>query len=328
MFQSTHPRRVWLPFAWRCLLVRGFNPHTHEGCDAKYLQPANFVIKFQSTHPRRVWLHNMVMRVLLICFNPHTHEGCDTTTIEHSSDYFSFNPHTHEGCDCKISDSDYVPIVSIHTPTKGVTPLCVFCRVTGMFQSTHPRRVWPTFLGYALMRFLFQSTHPRRVWPTNSSSPLVEAQFQSTHPRRVWLKINYMANKVLGFNPHTHEGCDQLTMINFLLVVCFNPHTHEGCDRCHRSRTGCFNGFNPHTHEGCDLKHLQQIMLLTQFQSTHPRRVWPALNSDAFTRIRVSIHTPTKGVTATALQKYREIQFQSTHPRRVWHDFLRHYQII
>ena len=55
----------------------------------------------------------------------------------------------------------------------------------------------------------------------------------------------------------------------------FNPHTHEGCD-AQTSRLTCLGGcFNPHTHEGCDGR--------TRIQSQGTR---------------VSIHTPTKGVTA------------------------------
>ena len=33
----------------------------------------------------------------------------------------SFNPHTHEGCDVLVLQIPHTLIVSIHTPTKGVT---------------------------------------------------------------------------------------------------------------------------------------------------------------------------------------------------------------
>ena len=33
----------------------------------------------------------------------------------------SFNPHTHEGCDIILQTVHYFAVVSIHTPTKGVT---------------------------------------------------------------------------------------------------------------------------------------------------------------------------------------------------------------
>ena len=58
----------------------------------------------------------------VFCFIPHTHEGCDSTRIsERSASCRSFNPHTHEGCDGNKPLLDAQGLVSIHTPTKGVT---------------------------------------------------------------------------------------------------------------------------------------------------------------------------------------------------------------
>ena len=54
-----------------------------------------------------------------------------------------------------------------------------------------------------------------------------------------------------SFNPHTHEGCDQV----FPVILTFSP---------------CFN---PHTHEGCDAQYAKCTHILSKFQSTHPRRV-------------------------------------------------------
>ena len=57
-------------------------------------------------------------------FNPHTHEGCDLRNSK-AWDYFtSFNPHTHEGCDfLRLYVLKASIVVSIHTPTKGVTQI-------------------------------------------------------------------------------------------------------------------------------------------------------------------------------------------------------------
>ena len=54
---------------------------------------------------------------------------------------FCFNPHTHEGCDARIWRYDALHDVSIHTPTKGVTPGVNPLSYTVEFQSTHPQRV-------------------------------------------------------------------------------------------------------------------------------------------------------------------------------------------
>ena len=60
-------------------------------------------------------------------------------------------------------------------------------------------------------------------------------------------------------------------------VFCFNPYTHEGCDPCRRHKARPIPCFNPHTHEGCDV--LNSVFI------TPP--------------MKVSIHTPTKGVTVS-----------------------------
>ena len=98
-----------------------------------------------------------------------------------------------------------------------------------------------------------------------------------------------------SFNPHTHAGCDLLVISLMLLayvsihtptqgvtacnddgasIARFNPHTHAGCDLLDMLGYGSFIGFNPHTHAGCD-----------------------AVKSFLLDKSKVSIHTPTQGVT-------------------------------
>ena len=99
-----------------------FNPHTHAGCDKEIWMRSLRNGLFQSTHPRRVWLMEYFHNTRVIGFNPHTHAGCDQKMKLKEAMHWSFNPHTHAGCDF-VQDA-YVPvsIVSIHTPTQGVTP--------------------------------------------------------------------------------------------------------------------------------------------------------------------------------------------------------------
>ena len=97
---------------------------------------------FQSTHPRRVWRWVFTSWNDCWCFNPHTHAGCDFPALEIFSCTNSFNPHTHAGCDSpNIRKIPYL-LVSIHTPTQGVTVLLLLWTQSKRFQSTHPRRVW------------------------------------------------------------------------------------------------------------------------------------------------------------------------------------------
>ena len=101
----------------------------------------------------------------------------------------------------------------------------------------------------------------------------------------------------------------------------FNPHTHEGCDQWQAAFLLDFAGFNPHTHEGCDKDIANKVTDIVTFQSTHPRRVWHIDEEEVKVFIRVSIHTPTKGVTHKRRMVTPQELFQSTHPRRVWHSF-------
>ena len=130
-FQSTHPRRVWRRRTAFSLLQDGV----------------------QSTHPRRVWpdidtdgffhfevsIHTPTKGVTIraTCwqslrdsFNPHTHEGCDIRFVSGGRTTSGFNPHTHEGYDRARQPNRCPIIVSIHTPTKGVT---IFYRKYNIF---------------------------------------------------------------------------------------------------------------------------------------------------------------------------------------------------
>ena len=142
MFQSTHPRRVWLYLAGEIPDEVSFNPHTHAGCDCyedpnqrcgrvsihtptqgvtEYLRHLETINEFQSTHPRRVWrlAARYFRRPSLF---QSTHPRRVWPYLAYSSHTFSsFNPHTHAGCDKDTSCYIYMP----HG-----------------FQSTHPRRVW------------------------------------------------------------------------------------------------------------------------------------------------------------------------------------------
>ena len=274
------------------------------------------------------------------CFNPHTHEGCDKYFIVFLQPNYSFNPHTHEGCDIRLPGHHPAVDVSIHTPTKGVTMCSTFTGFTSLCFNPHTHEGCD-LISIAKVRLFreFQSTHPRRVWPLQPMLSPSRQVFQSTHPRRVWRKIRVQKPKNESFNPHTHEGCD-FKLIEKMsdyhtfqsthprrvwLFLCsgftepnsFNPHTHEGCDIVLALVVFMMIGFNPHTHEGCDPVPSYDNAIVKEFQSTHPRRVWH-ISLLQIILIRVSIHTPTKGVTPRSLVRFWTNKFQSTHPRRVW----------
>ena len=208
-FQSTHPRRVWRlanVTAYQC--TARFNPHTHEGCDPPLSSYLICVLRFQSTHPRRVWRTGKIRTSYLNSFNPHTHEGCDCRQLSFWHCPKSFNPHTHEGCDDSIGMQQTFRSVSIHTPTKGVTPLS----------------------SYLICVLRFQSTHPRRVWQLANDVDFA-SQVVSIHtPTKGVTHLLYQQKPHNEVSIHTPTKGVTANLSRKHVTVCFNPHTHEGCD--------------------------------------------------------------------------------------------------
>ena len=119
-------------------------------------------------------------------FNPRTREGCDQSHIEQLKDQVRISIHApakgatlfylHTGQTCRISI--HAPAkgatlalgplymfrqISIHAPAKGATDKKTIYIGSSKFQSTHPRRVRPSFFINFSYTKAFQSTHPRRV---------------------------------------------------------------------------------------------------------------------------------------------------------------------
>ena len=171
----------------------GFNPHTHAGCDPKCRTFMKPIIKFQSTHPRRVWHNFYFLLSLCTCFNPHTHAGCDSGRRAMRDAGSGFNPHTHAGC-------DYYQCFDLHIR---------------MFQSTHPRRVWPWSIFYNTRVIGFNPHTHAGCDSFHLRSSQRPRMFQSTHPRRVWHTSGFRKGWFQCFNPHTHAGCDRSEMLYF-----------------------------------------------------------------------------------------------------------------
>ena len=124
LFQSTHPHGVRLGLFHGRLLLLGFNPRTHTGCDLKRCTK-KASCQFQSTHPhgvrqplaktpnapKNVSIHAPTRGATLAfehqaaqqgSFNPRTHTGCDGSRNAQSRHRGSFNPRTHTGCDVPV----------------------------------------------------------------------------------------------------------------------------------------------------------------------------------------------------------------------------------
>ena len=93
---------TWGVTTWRNRLSRpntSFNPHTYMRCDLRKTGSAVVWMMFQSTHLHEVWPQIIVEQLANMSFNPHTYMRCD------------------RGQRGQVGKR----IVSIHTPTWGVT---------------------------------------------------------------------------------------------------------------------------------------------------------------------------------------------------------------
>ena len=211
----------------------------------------------------------------------------------------------------------HLVIVSIHTPTQGVTTSIMYPAQASQFQSTHPRRVWP-FCTFAMCSE-YVSIHT----PTQGV----------TIPCPVWRGCIIVS---------IHTPTQGVTSLQCFWFFHWHVSIHTPTQGVTFDTTSSPNldfSFNPHTHAGCD--GLGESVWVSQqtFQSTHPRRVWLRITLQLDECIWVSIHTPTQGVTPhsrhkSVLMRFNPhthagcdkeeesctdfIGFQSTHPRRVW----------
>ena len=87
--------------------------------------------------------------------------------------------------------------------------------------------------------------------------------------------MEYFHNtRVIGFNPHTHAGCD-IARCHFFIFKKVSIHTPtQGVTREPNLFKMPVCRFNPHTHAGCDV-----------------------VKKRLHNKSQVSIHTPTQGVT-------------------------------
>ena len=119
-------------------------------------------------------------------FNPHTHAGCDPSFLTMIAPKASFNPHTHAGCDFKDFGFMVLFIVSIHTPTQGVTWLGLLCHYIFASFNPHTHAGCDALYPWKGTAGLLVSIHTPTQGVTNEEvAKTGDFMFQSTHPRRV-----------------------------------------------------------------------------------------------------------------------------------------------
>ena len=233
----------------------------------------------------------------------------------------------------------HLVIVSIHTPTQGVTTSIMYPAQASQFQSTHPRRVWLRRTAESSDRSQVSIHTPTQGVTYHIFKGYPGIKFQSTHPRRVWqwAKNTYSIHSC--FNPHTHAGCDKA--INYLRITeTVSIHTPTQGVTSSGIAFLLTNPVSIHTPtQGVTLPN-RHIFLSTKFQSTHPRRVWHRCRSINVLNSGFNPHThagcdstsvPIRsshtgfnphthaGCDSSASTSIASVSmFQSTHPRRVW----------
>ena len=127
-----------------------------------------------------------------IHFNPHSHAGSDGLNCPKWTHKLYFNPHSHAGSDFIRDDVCFCSLISIHTPTQGVTAI--------------------TNLNSDICDI---SIHTPTQGVTKNESPSVRyRRFQSTLPRREWQNpYAFMRCNLTDFNPHSHAGSDKRFVI-------------------------------------------------------------------------------------------------------------------
>ena len=186
----------------------------------------------------------------------------------------SFNPHTHEGCDAENKQSVTFSLVSIHTPTKGVT----FRRYKDFYShlvSIHTPTKGVTTHSAHDIGVMVVSIHTPTKGVTVLSIIHVRLYRVSIHTptKGVTSVCGQLPCQSLSFNPHTHEGCDEHRRL-YIIVLSVSIHTPTKgvtVTACGMSSDEIVSIHTPTkgvTSVSCITIHVEA------FQSTHPRRVW------------------------------------------------------
>ena len=116
------------------------------------------------------------------------------------------------------------------------------------------------------------------------------------------------------FNPHSRKGSDIFCRWCFISVGYFNPHSRKGSDLYPSKVSTVLLYFNPHSRKGSDLSfHIWPVPLNISIH-TPARGVTDTAIHSVQTKA-ISIHTPARGVTKTVSMCRRKILFQSTLPQ-------------
>ena len=142
-------------------------------------------------------------------FNPHSHEGSDQQIHAVGIRHKYFNPHSHEGSDPSGRIHLYCTVISIHTPTKGVTGN-PFCNNIWHQISIHTPTKGVTTAPCSFPAFSKISIHTPTKGVTENIPDVGTITPISIHTPTKGVTPALSKRRVLSFNfnPHSHEGSD------------------------------------------------------------------------------------------------------------------------
>ena len=171
-----------------CLHWPHFNPHSHEGSDNSYSASAAGVRDFNPHSHEGSDDCEAVNSSQEYNFNPHSHEGSDKNAGIRSQTVCHFNPHSHEGSDFVTNCDPDTIIISIHTPTRGVTCQKILKHYYTQISIHTPTR---------------GVTQTLTIW-----RQILEISIHT--PTRGVTSVRFMIMALhFDFNPHSHEGSDK-----------------------------------------------------------------------------------------------------------------------
>ena len=161
-FQSTFPRGERPICPERILLLRNFNPRSHEGNDGVYSGFPSTFMSFQSTFPRGERRCFQCRPYLFRGFQSTFPRGERRSASSLLSPFCLFQSTFPRGeRHLKTCVNLAITIISIHVPTRGTTANNAANTAQQVFQSTFPRGERPRRFYSFFIFFVFQSTFPR-----------------------------------------------------------------------------------------------------------------------------------------------------------------------
>ena len=145
-------------------------------------------------------------------------------------------------------------LISIHTPTRGVT--------------------WRSDYLDSWHRYFNPHSHKGSDARFNNNDDFIDISIH-TPTRGVTRNVSFEDGAINDFNPHSHKGSDLLSNQDMHFLIYFNPHSHKGSDVCKFSKHGCCT-ISIHTPtRGVTIQSWPCYYKHDSFQSTLPQGEWP-----------------------------------------------------